>query len=166
MLKQDCSLNVTLKKCHTLLNVLCLDYCNTLRGISYILFFPPLQDVEHMYFRNPDFLSLRNALIIHLRKNTEIPIHTEFSNCLESSWQQFLQDNYPYFLIVADEGLDQLHTNFLHVFILHTLSKRVNIVLTSGQESDAIRVYGYHINSLFKYQTHFKQVNNRVSSLQ
>ncbi|XP_028599880.2 putative ATP-dependent RNA helicase DDX60 isoform X1 [Podarcis muralis] len=127
----------------------------TSKGAKYFIVF--FKDVEHMYFRNPDFLSLRNALIIHLRKNTEIPIHTEFSNCLESSWQQFLQDNYPYFLIVADEGLDQLHTNFLHVFILHTLSKRVNIVLTSGQESDAIRVYGYHINSLFKYQTHFKQ---------
>uniref|UniRef100_A0A670J3L7 DExD/H-box helicase 60 n=1 Tax=Podarcis muralis TaxID=64176 RepID=A0A670J3L7_PODMU len=131
----------------------------TSKGAKYFIVF--FKDVEHMYFRNPDFLSLRNALIIHLRKNTEIPIHTEFSNCLESSWHQFLQDNYPYFLIVADEGLDQLHTNFLHVFILHTLSKRVNIVLTSGQESDAIRVYGYHINSLFKYQTHFKQVNNR-----
>uniref|UniRef100_A0A670J159 DExD/H-box helicase 60 n=1 Tax=Podarcis muralis TaxID=64176 RepID=A0A670J159_PODMU len=132
----------------------------TSKGAKYFIVF--FKDVEHMYFRNPDFLSLRNALIIHLRKNTEIPIHTEFSNCLESSWHQFLQDNYPYFLIVADEGLDQLHTNFLHVFILHTLSKRVNIVLTSGQESDAIRVYGYHINSLFKYQTHFKQVNNRA----
>ncbi|XP_060134670.1 probable ATP-dependent RNA helicase DDX60 isoform X2 [Zootoca vivipara] len=132
----------------------------TSKGAKYFIVF--FKDVEHVYFRNPDFLSLRNALIIHLRKKTEIPIHTEFSNCLESSWQKFLQDNHPYFLIVADEGLDQLHTNFLHVFILHTLSERVNIVLTSGQTSDAIRVYGYHINSLFKYQRHFKQHEKKL----
>ncbi|XP_042322779.1 LOW QUALITY PROTEIN: probable ATP-dependent RNA helicase DDX60 [Sceloporus undulatus] len=127
----------------------------TSKGAKYIIVF--FKDAEYLYFKNPDLVSLRQALIMHLKKNTEIPIHTEFSNCLDYSWQHFLKENYPYFLIVSDEGLDQLQTNFLHLFIIQTLSSRINVVLTSGQESDVLRVYGYHIHSVHYHQSFFKQ---------
>lgn len=135
-------------------------YCNAFKNITYISLF--LQDAEHIYYRNPDLLSLRSALITHLRNNTQAPVHAEFSNCLDISWQNFLEENYPYFLIIADEGLDELQTDFLHICIIHTLSKRINIVLTSGQESDAIRIYGYHIHSVYHQCHFFQQVNSNI----
>ncbi|XP_061440121.1 probable ATP-dependent RNA helicase DDX60 [Rhineura floridana] len=133
----------------------------TSKGAKYIIVF--FKDIEYLYFQNADLLSLRTALIIHLKNNTEIAIRTEFSNCLDCKWQDFLQEYYPYFLIICDEGLDQLQTYFLHVFILHTLSKKINVVLTSGQESDAIRVYGYHIHSLHRHHAFFKQHEKTVN---
>uniref|UniRef100_A0A8D2JJ86 DExD/H-box helicase 60 n=1 Tax=Varanus komodoensis TaxID=61221 RepID=A0A8D2JJ86_VARKO len=125
----------------------------TSKGAKYIIVF--FKDAEHLYYRNPGLLSWRTALIIHLRKNTGIEIHTEFSNCLDSSWKTFLDEHYPYFVIISDEGLNELQTNFLHIFIMHTLSKQINVVLTSGQKSDTIRVYGYHIRSKYKHQIIF-----------
>uniref|UniRef100_A0A8D2JCL2 DExD/H-box helicase 60 n=1 Tax=Varanus komodoensis TaxID=61221 RepID=A0A8D2JCL2_VARKO len=130
----------------------------TSKGAKYIIVF--FKDAEHLYYRNPGLLSWRTALIIHLRKNTGIEIHTEFSNCLDSSWKTFLDEHYPYFVIISDEGLNELQTNFLHIFIMHTLSKQINVVLTSGQKSDTIRVYGYHIRSKYKHQHFFQKMKN------
>ncbi|XP_053109093.1 probable ATP-dependent RNA helicase DDX60 isoform X2 [Hemicordylus capensis] len=132
----------------------------TSKGAKYIIIF--FKDAECVYYRNPDLLSLRTALIVHLRNNTETTIHTDFSNCLDHSWQCFLKQNYPYYLIISDEGLDELQTDFLHIFIFHTLSKKINIILTSGQESDSIRAYGYHINSLHRHQIFFQKREARI----
>ncbi|XP_044286638.1 probable ATP-dependent RNA helicase DDX60 isoform X2 [Varanus komodoensis] len=134
----------------------------TSKGAKYIIVF--FKDAEHLYYRNPGLLSWRTALIIHLRKNTGIEIHTEFSNCLDSSWKTFLDEHYPYFVIISDEGLNELQTNFLHIFIMHTLSKQINVVLTSGQKSDTIRVYGYHIRSKYKHQHFFQKNEAKVKS--
>ncbi|XP_003223762.3 probable ATP-dependent RNA helicase DDX60 [Anolis carolinensis] len=125
----------------------------TSKGAKFVIVF--FKDAEYLYFQNPDLSSLRRALIMHLKNNTEIPIHTEFPNCLEDSWQSFLEENYPYFLIISDEGLDEMQTNFFHLFIIQTLSNKVNVVLTLGQESDVIRVYGYHIHSAYRHQIFF-----------
>ncbi|XP_060102535.1 probable ATP-dependent RNA helicase DDX60 [Heteronotia binoei] len=135
----------------------------TSKGAKYVLVF--FKDAEHIYYRNPDLLSLRTALIIHLRNYTQTPVHAEFSNCLVSSWQNFLEENNPYFLIIADEGLDQLQTNFLHICIIHTLSKKINIVLTSGQQSDAIRIYGYHIHNVYDQWHFFQQHKTKIKNL-
>nr|XP_060634717.1 probable ATP-dependent RNA helicase DDX60 [Anolis sagrei ordinatus]XP_060634718.1 probable ATP-dependent RNA helicase DDX60 [Anolis sagrei ordinatus]XP_060634719.1 probable ATP-dependent RNA helicase DDX60 [Anolis sagrei ordinatus]XP_060634720.1 probable ATP-dependent RNA helicase DDX60 [Anolis sagrei ordinatus] len=127
----------------------------TSKGAKFIIVF--FKDAEYLYFRNPHLISLRRALIMHLKNNTEIPIHTEFPNCLEDSWQSFLEENYPYFLIISDEGMDQLQTNFFHIFIIQTLSNEVNVVLTSGQESDGIRVFGYLIHSVSRHHSFFQK---------
>ncbi|KAJ7326821.1 hypothetical protein JRQ81_016580 [Phrynocephalus forsythii] len=132
----------------------------TTKGAKYIIIF--LKDAEYFYLGIPDLLSLRTALIIHLRKNTEAVIHTEFKSCLDPSWQSFLKDNNPYFLIISDEGLNELQTHFLHIFIIQTLSKRINVVLISGQKSDAVRVYGYHIHSLYRHQLFFQKREGKV----
>ncbi|XP_074849163.1 putative ATP-dependent RNA helicase DDX60 [Carettochelys insculpta] len=130
-----------------------LDLSN--KGAKYVLVF--FKDAEHAYFRHPTLLSLRTALILHLQHNTDVVIHTEFSNFLEGKWQSFLQESYPYFIMISDEGLTELQTNFLNLLTIHALSKRINVVLTSGQESDMIRVYGYHIHSMYKHKTFFFQ---------
>nr|XP_056711038.1 probable ATP-dependent RNA helicase DDX60 [Euleptes europaea] len=135
----------------------------TSKGAKYVIVF--FKDAEYIYYRTLDLLSLRTALITHLRNNTQTPVHTEFSNCLGSDWQHFLEENYPYFLIIAEEGLDQLQTNFLHICIIHTLSNRINIVLTSGQESDAIRIYGYHIHSGYHQWCFFQQHKTGIKNL-
>uniref|UniRef100_A0A674I7U2 DExD/H-box helicase 60 n=1 Tax=Terrapene triunguis TaxID=2587831 RepID=A0A674I7U2_9SAUR len=131
-----------------------LDLSN--KGAKYVIVF--FKDAEHAYFRHPTLLSLRTALILHLQHNTDAVIHTEFSNFLEEKWQSFLQESYPYFIIISDDGLTKLQTSFLNLFIIHALSKRINVVLTSGQESDFIRVYGYHIHGMYKHKDFFSKI--------
>ncbi|KFP76553.1 putative ATP-dependent RNA helicase DDX60, partial [Acanthisitta chloris] len=127
----------------------------TEKGAKYVITF--FKDAEQMYFSYPHFLFLRTALIEHLRHNTCITVHTEFSNCLSYKWELFLKQSYPYFIIVSDIGLTHLQTNFLSTIIAHSLSKKVNVVLTSGQEYDIIRVYGYHIQSVYKHRLFFQK---------
>ncbi|XP_043369276.1 probable ATP-dependent RNA helicase DDX60 isoform X2 [Dermochelys coriacea] len=135
-----------------------LDLTN--KGAKYIIVF--FKDAEHAYYRHPTLLSLRTTLILHLQHNTDAVIHTEFSNFLEGKWQSFLQESYPYFIIISDDGLTKLQTSFLNLFIIHALSKRINVVLTSGQESDFIRVYGYHIHGMYKHKEFFSQHQKEI----
>ncbi|XP_027685077.2 probable ATP-dependent RNA helicase DDX60 isoform X2 [Chelonia mydas] len=135
-----------------------LDLTN--KGAKYIIVF--FKDAEHAYYRHPTLLSLRTTLILHLQHSTDAVIHTEFSNFLEGKWQSFLQESYPYFIIISDDGLTKLQTSFLNLFIIHALSKRINVVLTSGQESDFIRVYGYHIHGMYRHKEFFSQHREEI----
>ncbi|KFQ50895.1 putative ATP-dependent RNA helicase DDX60, partial [Nestor notabilis] len=123
------------------------------KGAKYVIAF--FKDAEQMYFPYPHFLFLRTALIEHLRRNTSITVHTEFSNCLSSQWEIFLKKSYPYFIIVSDIGLSSLQTDYLSILIAHSLSKKINVVLASGQEYDILRVYGYHVQSVYKHRLFF-----------
>uniref|UniRef100_A0A8C8RUS1 DExD/H-box helicase 60 n=1 Tax=Pelusios castaneus TaxID=367368 RepID=A0A8C8RUS1_9SAUR len=136
----------------------------TQKGAKYVIVF--FKDVEQMYFSNPHFLFHRTALIQHLKYNTDIIMHTEFSNCLSPEWQIFLKESYPYFMIISDIGLTSLQECYLHIFITHTLSKKINVVLTSGLESDALRVYGYYAQNMHTHRLFFQKVNCRTLSLQ
>ncbi|XP_064004869.1 probable ATP-dependent RNA helicase DDX60 [Pogoniulus pusillus] len=127
----------------------------TEKGAKYVIVF--FKDAEQIYFPYPHFLFLRTALIEHLRHNTNITVHTEFSSCLSSKWEIFLKQSYPYFIIVSDVGLNSLQTDYLAILIAHSLSKKVNVVLTSGQEYDLLRVYGYHVQSLHKHIIFFQK---------
>ncbi|KAF1637750.1 putative ATP-dependent RNA helicase DDX60, partial [Eudyptes filholi] len=127
----------------------------TEKGAKYVIVF--FEDAEQMYFPYPHFLFLRTALIEHLKHNTGTTVHTEFSNCLSSKWEIFLKKSYPYFIIVSDIGLTSLQTDYLSIFIAHSLSKKINIVLTSGQEYDILRVYGYHVQSVYKHRLFFQK---------
>ncbi|EMP28916.1 Putative ATP-dependent RNA helicase DDX60 [Chelonia mydas] len=128
----------------------------TQKGAKYVIVF--FKDVEQMYFSYPIFLFHRTALIQHLKCNTDIVIHTEFSNCFSPEWQIFLKESYPYFVIISDLGLTSLQEDYLHIFIAHTLSKKINVVLTSGQESDTLRVYGYYVQNAYEHRSFFQQV--------
>ncbi|XP_021250062.1 probable ATP-dependent RNA helicase DDX60 [Numida meleagris] len=127
----------------------------TQKGAKYIIVF--FKDAEQMYFPYPQFLFLRTALIEHLKHNTCITVHTEFSNCFSSEWEIFLKKSYPYFIIISDIGLTSLQTNYLTIFIAHSLSKKINVVLASGQEYDTLRVYGYHLQSMWKHRIFFQR---------
>ncbi|NWQ74094.1 DDX60 helicase, partial [Columbina picui] len=127
----------------------------TEKGAKYIIVF--FKDAEQMYFPYPHFLFLRTALIEHLRHNTGTTVHTEFSNCLSSEWEIFLKNSYPYFIIVSDIGLTSLQTDYLCILIAHSLSKKINVVLTSGQEYDILRVYGYHVQSVYYHKAFFQK---------
>ncbi|XP_074722617.1 putative ATP-dependent RNA helicase DDX60 isoform X4 [Strix uralensis] len=127
----------------------------TEKGAKYVIAF--FKDAEQMYFPYPHFLFLRTVLIEHLRHNTSTTVHTEFSNCLSSKWEIFLKKSYPYFIIVSDVGLTSLQTDYLSILIVHSLSKKINIVLASGQEYDILRVYGYHVQSVYKHRLFFQK---------
>ncbi|KAK2542792.1 Ddx60 [Columba livia] len=127
----------------------------TEKGAKYIIVF--FKDAEQMYFPYPRFLFLRTALIKHLRHNTGTTVHTEFSNCLSSEWEIFLKKSYPYFIIVSDIGLTSLQADYLHILMAHSLSKKINVVLASGQECDILRVYGYHVESVYKHRAFFQK---------
>uniref|UniRef100_A0A7M4EVX5 DExD/H-box helicase 60 n=1 Tax=Crocodylus porosus TaxID=8502 RepID=A0A7M4EVX5_CROPO len=129
----------------------------TQKGGKYTIVF--FKDAEQLYQNYPHILFLRTTLIQHLKQNTDIDSHTEFFNCLSPEWQIFLKESYPYFMIISDTGLTSLQTDYLQILISHTLSKKINVVLTSGQESDTLRVHGYHVQSMYKHRTFFQQVN-------
>ncbi|NWU06647.1 DDX60 helicase, partial [Cephalopterus ornatus] len=126
----------------------------TEKGAKYVITF--FKDAEQMFFLYPHFLFLRTALIEHLRHNTSIAVHTEFSNCLSSKWEIFLKKSYPYFIIVSDTGLSLRQRDFLSILIAHSLSKKINVVLASGQEYDVLRVYGYHVQSVYTHRLFFQ----------
>uniref|UniRef100_A0A8B9RRJ1 Helicase ATP-binding domain-containing protein n=1 Tax=Accipiter nisus TaxID=211598 RepID=A0A8B9RRJ1_9AVES len=129
----------------------------TEKGAKYVIAF--FKDAEQMYFPYPHFLFLRTALIEHLRHNTNTTVHTEFSSCLSSKWEIFLKKSYPYFIILSDIGLTSLQTDYLSILIAHSLSKKINVVLASGQEYDILRVYGYHVQSVYKHRLFFQKVS-------
>ncbi|NWR26890.1 DDX60 helicase, partial [Tachuris rubrigastra] len=127
----------------------------TEKGAKYVITF--FKDAEQMFFQYPHFLFLRTALIEHLRHNTSVTVHTEFSNCLSSNWEIFLKQSYPYFIIISDTGLSPHQRDFLSILIAHSLSKKINVVLASGQEYDILRVYGYHVQSVYTHRLFFQK---------
>ncbi|OXB70614.1 UNVERIFIED_CONTAM: hypothetical protein H355_005499 [Colinus virginianus] len=127
----------------------------TQKGAKYIIVF--FKDVEQMYLLYPRCLFLRTALIKHLKHNTCVTVHTEFSSCFSPEWEIFLKKSYPYFIIISDIGLTSLHTDYLTIFIAHSLSKKVNVVLASGQHVNHLRcaceaMVGHREASLYLYE--------------
>lgn len=121
-------------------------------------FAPPTQDAECAYFNFPELLSLRTALILHLQRNKTLDVRTEFSGCLSQEWKSFLDESYPYFLIVADEGLNDLQTHLFNFLIIQSWAMKINAVLSSGQASNIFRLYAYFMPSKYSNQVFFKQV--------
>ncbi|XP_032154512.1 probable ATP-dependent RNA helicase DDX60-like isoform X6 [Sapajus apella] len=130
-------------------------------GQFSIVFF---KDAECAYFDFPEFLSLRTALILHLQHNTDIDVQTEFSGCLSQDWKLFLEQHYPYFLIVSEEGLSDLQTYLFNFLIIHSWGMKVNVVLSSGHESDTLRLYAHIMESTERNQTFLKQNETVIQS--
>nr|XP_023492101.1 probable ATP-dependent RNA helicase DDX60 isoform X1 [Equus caballus] len=130
-------------------------------GQFSIVFF---KDAEYAYFNFPELLPLRTALILHLQQNTTIDVRTTFSGCFSENWKMFLEESYPYFLIVADEGLDHLQTHLFNFLIIQSWSRKVNAVLSSGQESDILRLYAYFMPSNYRNQTFFNQNVEKIEN--
>lgn len=101
---------------------------------------------------------MRTALILHLQHNSTIDVRTQFSGCLSQEWENFLEESYPYFLIVADEGLNQLQTHLFNFLIIQSWAMKVNAVLSSGQTPDILRLYAYFMPSKYNNQMFLKQV--------
>ncbi|CAH6787321.1 Ddx60 [Phodopus roborovskii] len=123
-------------------------------GQFAIVFF---KDAEYAYFKVPDLLTLRTALILHLQKNTSIDVWTKFSGCLSKEWKIFLDQSCPYFLILADEGLNNQQTYLFNFVVIQAWAAKVNIVLFSGQTSDILRLYAYFMQSSHSKKLFFMQ---------
>ncbi|XP_074085103.1 putative ATP-dependent RNA helicase DDX60 isoform X2 [Macrotis lagotis] len=135
----------------------------TQKGAQFIVVF--FKDFEHSYFEMPELLPLRTALILHLQKNTDINIQTEFSGCFSQEWNCFLKENCPYFLLVLEEGMTDLQTYLFYFYIIHSWSKRVSIALLSGQEIDILRVYAYFVLSRHRNQIFFQQNEKEMKNV-
>ncbi|XP_075053978.1 putative ATP-dependent RNA helicase DDX60 [Mixophyes fleayi] len=141
------------------------------KGAKYVIVF--FKDMEQMYFEWPHLMSLRTQLMLHLLNNTDTVVHT-FSNFLSEEWKTFIKKQSPYFLMVSDEGMSNQQTHFLNMLMLNVLGSQINVVLTAGQESDHLRVYGYNVKSsgrhkqyIQKNEQHFKAaLENIIASLQ
>ncbi|XP_037382591.2 probable ATP-dependent RNA helicase DDX60 [Talpa occidentalis] len=123
------------------------------------------KDAENLYIKSPELQALRTTLIQHLEKNTDVTIRTEFSNCLSPEWEIFLTECYPFYLIVLEKGLTSHQTDFLHIFILHALQKKINIVLPLGLESDVLRIYGFCAFSSYSHQAYFEKHEKQLHDL-
>ncbi|XP_054995033.1 probable ATP-dependent RNA helicase DDX60 [Sorex araneus] len=115
-------------------------------GQFAIVFF---KEAEYAYLNFPELLSLRTALILHLERNTTLDVQTNFSGCLSQEWKTFLGDREPYFVIVADQGINNEQTNLFNVFIICSWIMNINAVLSTGQESNVLRLYAYFMTSNF-----------------
>ncbi|XP_069901942.1 probable ATP-dependent RNA helicase DDX60 [Globicephala melas] len=124
-------------------------------GQFAVVFF---KDAEHAYNSIPELLPLRMALILHLQHNTNIDVRTGFSGCFSQEWKSFLEDSYPYFLIVADESLSHLQVHLFNFLIMQSWAMNVNAVLFSGQASDVLRLYAYFMPSNYEHQLIFQKV--------
>eukprot|EP00073_Rattus_norvegicus_P053513 XP_017455897.1 PREDICTED: probable ATP-dependent RNA helicase DDX60 [Rattus norvegicus] len=131
-------------------------------GQFAIVFF---KDAEYAYFSVPELLTLRTSLILHLQKNTTIEVWTMFSNCLSEEWSICLNQSCPYFLIVADEGLDHLQTHLLNFVVIQAWAAKVNVVLFSGQTSDILRLYAYFMQSSYTNQMFFKKNEETIMNV-
>ncbi|XP_057577866.1 probable ATP-dependent RNA helicase DDX60 [Hippopotamus amphibius kiboko] len=135
-------------------------------GQFAVVFF---KDAEYTYFNIPTLLPLRMALILHLQHNTNIDVRTNFSGCFSQEWKTFLEDSYPYFLVVADESLVHLQIHLFNFLILQSWAMKVNAVLFSGQTSDILRLYAYFMPSKYKNQVFFqkneKDIENAYKAL-
>eukprot|EP00071_Canis_lupus_P023777 XP_013975221.1 probable ATP-dependent RNA helicase DDX60 [Canis lupus familiaris] len=129
-------------------------------GQFAVVFF---KDAECAYFNFPELLPLRAALILHLQHNTTIDVRT-FSGCLSREWEIFLEESYPYYLIVADEGLNHLQTLLFSFLVTQSWAMKVNVVLSSGQTSDVLRLYAYLMSSTYKKQTFFKENEKEIEN--
>ncbi|XP_050017753.1 probable ATP-dependent RNA helicase DDX60 isoform X3 [Alexandromys fortis] len=123
-------------------------------GHFAIVFF---KDAEYAYFSVPRLLTLRTALIMHLQKITDIDVWTEFSGCLSEEWRISLGQSCPYFLILADEGLNDQQTHLFNFIAIQSWAMKVNIVLFSGQTSDILRLYAYFMQSSYSEQEFFNK---------
>uniref|UniRef100_A0A8C0D8E0 DExD/H-box helicase 60 n=1 Tax=Balaenoptera musculus TaxID=9771 RepID=A0A8C0D8E0_BALMU len=135
-------------------------------GQFAVVFF---KDAEHAYSNIPEFLPLRMALILHLQHNTDIDVRTDFSGCFSQEWKTFLEDSYPYFLIVADESLSHLQVHLFNFLIIQSWAMKVNAVLFSGQASDVLRLYAYFMPSKYRnrmfFQKNEKNIENAYKTL-
>ncbi|XP_066429651.1 probable ATP-dependent RNA helicase DDX60 isoform X2 [Eleutherodactylus coqui] len=102
--------------------------------------------MEETYSQCPVLKSWRTQLKIHLPKNTNTTVYT-FPNFFSAEWKFFLKDQSPYFLMVSGKGMTSEQTCFLNMLMLDSLANKIDVVLTAGQESDHLRVYGYYIRS-------------------
>ncbi|XP_051875705.1 probable ATP-dependent RNA helicase DDX60 [Pristis pectinata] len=110
------------------------------------------KDLECIWNQSCLYLSIRTTLILHLQRNTKIPVHTEFSSCFDPKWKTFLEENHPYFVMISDTANPKkkrecLSTGLFHNLMIHTLGNGINVVLTSGVTQDILRLYGYHKTS-------------------
>ncbi|KAK1343074.1 hypothetical protein QTO34_015846 [Cnephaeus nilssonii] len=152
-----CFLNVNFKKGQTLhffyiVEQFLHDFIQ--KEAKFVIVF--FKDAENLYYNYPEILALRTLLIYHLEYNTDVTIHTEFSNCLTQEWEMFLKECYPYFLIVSDKGITAHQTDFLNILIIHALQKKINIVQILGIQSDVLRIYGYCASSLYMHKLFFE----------
>lgn len=121
-------------------------------------FFSSPQEAECAYFDFPELLSLRTTLILHLQHNTNIDVLTEFSGCSSLDWKLFLEEHYPYFLVVSEEGLNDGQTSFFNFLIIQSWAMGVNVVLSSGQECDILRFHAYIMQSTDRNKKFSKEV--------
>lgn len=124
-------------------------------GQFAVVFF---KDAEYAYFNVPKLVTLRTALILHLQKNTTIDVWTKFSGCLTKEWNNCLDQRCPYFLILADEGLNDQQTHLFNFTAIQSWAAKVNVVLFSGQTSDILRLYAYFMQSSYTKQMFYMEV--------
>ncbi|XP_048450035.1 probable ATP-dependent RNA helicase DDX60 [Rhincodon typus] len=119
------------------------------------------KDAESIWNQSPLYLSVRTALILHLQHNTKVPVLTNFSNCFDPKWKQFLNENHPYFVMISDKAFTsswsgKCASGMFQIFMFHALGNKINVVLSSGMSWDVLRVYAYHVCSKSTMRSKFK----------
>ncbi|XP_068134922.1 probable ATP-dependent RNA helicase DDX60 isoform X2 [Hyperolius riggenbachi] len=116
----------------------------TAKHAKYVVIF--FKDFEHLYAQDSLLMCFRTQLMLHLQKNANITVNT-FTSFLCEEWKHFLREQAPYFFMVSDEGMNEPQTLYLNMLIQHTLKSKTDVVLTAGQDTDHLRIYGYYVKA-------------------
>ncbi|CAH3109024.1 unnamed protein product [Pocillopora meandrina] len=121
-------------------------------GVFHIVFF---KEMEIIWRSNPSLLLAREALILHLQRNTDLIVKTSMVDFWGQEWKDYVNDEVPAFLLLTDaenipwkEGkLKATMQYFFRCFLFHCLAHGLNCVFVSGIEITATKVMGFYIYS-------------------
>ncbi|KAM9330426.1 putative ATP-dependent RNA helicase DDX60 [Gastrophryne carolinensis] len=151
----QCATNVSLKPGESLHFFFLLEQflfnLKNKNGRFIIAFFKDFEDLHYPLMR-----CWRTQVMLHLQENSNVAVHT-FSSYHCTEWKAFIKEQAPYFFLVSDKGINREQDMYLKMLILNVLGSMVNVVLTAGQESDNLRVYGYYIGSKPRVRAYVKQ---------
>ncbi|XP_070552422.1 probable ATP-dependent RNA helicase DDX60 [Ptychodera flava] len=149
-----------------------LQYFKERDGLFHIVFF---KCMESVWLKTPSMLLARQMVILHLQKNTEVKVLTEFDNWFGGEWKEYLDGNHPAFMMVADGdtkacfGEDNVLARFLYQSLaVHTIFQRINIAFSSQITHTVTKLFGYYVASYSKhrFRPHFQKYMKRIIAVQ
>ena len=122
--------------------------------------------MEIIWRSNSTMLLAREALILHLQHNTDFTVKTSMVNFWGKEWKDYLNDEVPAFLLLADAEkipfqlgeLKETLEYFFRCLLFHCLAHGLNCVFISGIQTSATKVMGFYSYSSATHKKEFTKV--------
>ncbi|XP_022803066.1 probable ATP-dependent RNA helicase DDX60 [Stylophora pistillata] len=136
-------------------------------GVFHIIF---LKEMEIIWRSNSTMLLAREALILHLQHNTDFTVKTSMVNFWGKEWKDYLNDEVPAFLLLADAEkipfqlgeLKETLEYFFRCLLFHCLAHGLNCVFISGIQTSATKVMGFYSYSSATHKKEFTKFEKEI----